>query len=242
MLLVKAPLPELRRRCFRFSVYLQRAIPHVSRKVLALKRFALLACLLSFMVPVASAAQTPVAIEGLQVIAERQYAAETDGNIDTSGDGAFLVSARVYVFDDADAAESTWETLVANETVEQDLPDDDSVNYEKVELDDIGDRAMALSLEAELAEGDVGAFRTVIAQRDAMIVSVNVVAGSPDGGLLADELVQHMIERDPADSESEYDGTGGSTGGVWDVFPATDSDMLQGLKPYADKETRPSNG
>lgn len=193
------------------------------------------------MIPVASAAQTPVAINGLQVIAERQYAAETEETIDTSGDGVFLVSARVYLFDDADSAESTWETLVANESVEQDLPDDGSVNYEKIELDDVGDRAMILSLEAELAEGDVGAFRTVIAQRDAMIVSVNVVAGSPDGSHLADEMVTEMIERDPADTEAKYDGMGGSTGGVWDVFPPADAELLQGLKSYADKETRPAN-
>ena len=154
-----------------------------------MKRFALFACLLALMIPIASAAQTPVAIEGLQVIAERQYASETEGTIDTSGDGAFLVSVRVYVFDSSDHADSTWDTLVANESVERDLPDDDSVNYEKTELDDLGDRAMAINLEAELAEGDTGVFRTIIAQRDAMIVTANVVAGSPDGAQLADEMV-----------------------------------------------------
>ena len=114
------------------------------------------------------------------MIAERQYASETEGTIDTSGDGAFLVSVRVYVFDSSDHADSTWGTLVANESVERDLPDDDSVNYEKTELDDLGDRAMAINLEAELAEGDTGVFRTIIAQRDAMIVTANVVAGSPN--------------------------------------------------------------
>ena len=212
-----------------------------SRKVFALKRFALFACLLALMIPIASAAQTPVAIEGLQVIAERQYASETEGTIDTSGDGAFLVSVRVYVFDSSDHADSTWGTLVANESVERDLPDDDSVNYEKTELDDLGDRAMAINLEAELAQGDTGVFRTIIAQRDAMIVTANVVAGSPDGAKLAEEMVAEMIERDPADSESDYDGMGGSTGGVWEVFPPADSDILEGLTPYADKETRPTN-
>lgn len=206
-----------------------------------MKRFALLACLLTFMIPTAAAAQTPVALEGLQVIAERQYAAETEGNIDTSGEGVFMLSVRVYVFDEADNADSTWDLLVANESVEQDLPDDDSVSYEKTELEDIGDRAMAINLEAEMAEDNTGVFRTVIAQRDAMIVTVNVVAGSPDGARLADDLLAEMIERDPSDSESNYDGMGGSTGGVWDVFPEADTESLQGLIPYADKETRPAN-
>lgn len=211
------------------------------RKVYALKRFALLACLLSLMIPVTAAAQTPVAIDGLQVIAERQYAAETEGTIDTSGEGVFLASVRVYVFDDADSADSTWELLVANESVEQDLPEGDDVNYEKTELEDLGDRGMAINLEAELADGKVGVFRTAMAQRDAMIVTVNVVAGSADGAQLADDLLAEMIERDPSDSESKYDGTGDSTGGVWDVFPPADAESLQGLKPYADKETRPAN-
>lgn len=225
----------------RFSVYCQCAIRHThSRKVPAVKRFALLACLLTLTMPALTAAQTPVAIEGLQVIAERQYASETEDTIDTSNDGVFLVSARVYLFDSADDAESTWETLVANESVERDLPDDDSILYEKTELEDVGDRAMILYIEATMDSGDSGAFRTVIAQRDAMIVTVTVIAGSPEAAEIADTMVAKMIERDPAESEAQYDGLGNSTGGVWDVFLPADAESLQGLTSYADKETRPA--
>ena len=205
------------------------------------KRIALLACLLTFIPANGAAAQTPIAIEGLQVIAERQYASETEQAIDTSGDGVFLVSARVYLFDEADNAESTWDTLVAAESVEKDLPKDDaSFSYEKTELKDVGDRAMILSINAELTEGTTGTFRTVIAQRDEMIVTVTAIAGSAEAAEIADTLVAEMIERDPAQSESTYDGLGASSGGVWDVFLPDDADELQGLQAYADKETRPA--
>lgn len=205
-----------------------------------MKRYALLSCLLMLLSPAFAAAQTPVVIEGLQVIAERQYAVDTQGAIDTSGEGVFLASARVYLFDDVKNADSTWKTLVANESVEKDLPKDDSVVYEKTELDDIGDRAMALHIEATMDNGEQGTFRTVITQRDAMIVTATVIAGSPEGAARADEIATAMIERDPSDTESVYDGLGSSTGGVWDVFLPADADELKGLTAYADKETRPA--
>lgn len=203
------------------------------------KRFSLLACLLTLL-PAAGAAQTPVVIEGLQVIAERQYATETQQAIDTSGDGVFLVSARVYLFDTSDNAESTWKTLVANESVERDLPTDDSILYEKTELKDVGDRAMILHIEANGDIEDSGIFRTVVTQRDEMIVTVTAIAGSAEAATIADAVASAMIERDPADSAGDYDGMGASSGGVWDVFLPADDDALQGLQAYADTETRPS--
>ena len=203
------------------------------------KRFALLVCLLTLL-PATGAAQTPVVIEGLQVIAERQYATETEQAIDTSGDGVFLVSARVYLFDSSDDAESTWETLVANESIERDLPVDDSILYEKIELEDVGDRAMILHIEAQMDTVDSGIFRTVIAQRDEMIVTVTAIAGSAEAAEIADTVATAMIERDPADSDARYDGMGASTGGVWDVFLPAEDDALQGLQAYADTETRPT--
>jgi hypothetical protein len=204
------------------------------------KRYALLSCLLMLLSPAFATAQTPVVIEGLQVIAERQYAVDTQGAIDTSGEGVFLASARVYLFEDAENADSTWKTLVANESVEKDLPDDDSVVYKKTELDDVGDRATALHIEATMDNGEQGTFRTVIAQRDAMIVTATVIAGSSKSAERADEIATAMIERDPSDTEPTYDGLGSSTGGVWDVFLPADADELKGLTAYADKETRPA--
>lgn len=197
--------------------------------------------MLLLLLPQSAHAQTPVVTEGLQVIAERQYAADPTQPIDTSTDGVFLVSARVYLFDSPDHAESTWETLVAAESIEQDLPeDDDSITYEKTELDDVGDRGMVISINAELSEGETGAFRTVIIQRDAMIVTVTAIGSSTEAAQIADDIAIAMIEREAGESEPEYDGLGGSTGGFWEIFLPADAEELGDLHAYADKETRPA--
>jgi len=187
-----------------------------------------------------ASAQTPVAIEGLQVIAERQYAAETGNAIDTEQDGVYLVSARVYQFDSREHADSTWETLVSADVVAADIPEDDeSISYETTELEDIGDRATVLSLSAEMEDNRVGAFRTMVIQEDAIIITVTVIAGSTEAATVADHIAIAMSKRNAGDSESTYDGTGKSTGGVWDIFLPADAEELAGLTAYADKETRP---
>lgn len=197
--------------------------------------------MLLLVLPQVAVAQTPVAIDGLQVIAERQYAADPEGTIDVGSSGVFLASVRVYLFDSPENAESTWETLVAAESIESDLPaDDESINYEKTDVDDIGDRATVLSLSADMPEGETGAFRTMIVQQDSMIVTVTAIAGSGDAAEIADAIASTMIERETGDGESEYDGMGGSTGGVWEIFLPTDADELGDLQAYADKETRPA--
>src|SRR5699024_4104877 len=118
--------------------------------------------------------------------------------------------------------------------------DDDSLSYEKTEIDDIGDRAMVLNLSAEIREDETATFRTMIIQKGAMIVTVNAIAGSGDDAEGADAIAIAMIERQPGDGESEYDGNGGSTGGVWEVFLPADAEELGELQAYADKETRPA--
>lgn len=201
----------------------------------------LLASILILILPQAMHAQTPVAIDGLQVIAERQYSTDPTQPIDTGDDAVFLASARVYLFDSPEHAESTWETLTAAESIEQDLPeDDDSVTFEKTELEDVGDRAMVISLSAELSEGDTGVFRTAIIQRGAMIVTVTAIAGSVESAQIADNIAIAMIDRELGESDAEYDGMGESTGGMWEIFLPADAEELGDLHAYADKETRPA--
>lgn len=196
---------------------------------------------LLLLLPQSAHAQTPAAISGLQVIAERQYADETRGPIDTSSDGVFLASARVYLFDSPEDAESTWDTLAAAESIERDLSEeDDTVSYEKFEVEDLGDRAMVVSLSAEISENETGAFRTMIVQQGEMIVTVTVIAGSMGAAEIADDIAAAMIEREPGDDAAVYDGNGSSSGGVWEVFLPSDADELGDLKSYADKETRPA--
>lgn len=186
-------------------------------------------------------AQTPTAIAGLQVVPEPQYASETESTIDTTTDGVYLVSARVYLFDDEDAASPAWETLVSADSITTDLGDEAEDKLIREELDDLGDRGMAISVSVELAEGEWAEYRSVMTQRGAMIVTVTAITGSADAAMIADDIAGEMIEREPSTAPSVYDGYGASTGGVWDVFLPQDADQLTGLTAYLDKETRPSN-
>lgn len=196
---------------------------------------------LIFLLPQVTTAQTPVALDGLNVIAERQYIAEGADEIDTSSEGVMLVTARVYLLDEPEAAESTWETLVAAQTIEDDLPeDDDSFTYEKIELEDVGDRAVVLNLSAKISESETGVFRTIMIQQGTTIVTVNAIAGSTEAVEIADSIAKAMIQREPGDGDSTYDGMGASTGGVWEVFLPADADELAGLDAMADRETHPA--
>lgn len=207
----------------------------------ALKPSLLLATVFLLLFPQMSSAQTPVALDGLKVIAERQYATDPGSTIDSIESGVYLASVRVYLFDSTEGAESTWETLVAAESVESDIPeDDDSVTYEKIDIEDVGDRAMVLSLSAELPDGETGAFRTMVVQKETTIVTVTIIAASVEDAEIADVIATAMIEREPGDDEADYDGMGGSTGGVWEIFLPADAEELGGLTAYADKEIRPA--
>lgn len=190
--------------------------------------------------PVLAFAQTPAAMTGLQTIAERQYAIELDKPIDTSGDGIFMATARVYQFDSEANANPTYEQLVDAEGVRSQLPaDDDSVKLETTELNDVGDRGTVLHLQADLQEGELGYFRTAIVQQGAMVVTVTVIAGTTEASEAAEGIATAMIDREPGDDAGTYEGNGKSTGGVWDVFLPEDAEELGGLQAYMDKEMRP---
>lgn len=205
-----------------------------------MKRIAPLLALIALIAPSLVAAQTPEVIAGLQVIAERQYAADTTGTLDTTQDAVYLASARVYLFDDEASTKPVWETLVAVEVIEDTLGDAAGDTIVRENLDNIGDQAVAISVSVDLQDNQTAVYRMVVAQRGAMIVTVTVIAGSEQTANLADSVATAMIARDPSTAIAKYDGNGGSTGGVWDVFLAKDAPELTGLTAYLDKETRPA--
>lgn len=195
---------------------------------------------LTLLFSVQVAAQTPAPITGLQVIAERQYAMDPSAPLAADDKGVALATVRAYLFDSENNANATWETLVAADAVQRDLPkNDDSIQYEQVELNDIGDRAMVLNLTTTRDDGSTGIFRTVIVQKNATLISVTVIAGSLDAATTADAIATAMSNRTADLSPAVYDGTGKSHGGVWSMFLPENAKELGGLQVYADKETRP---
>lgn len=190
-------------------------------------------------IPGASWAQTPRVIEGLIVIAERQYAMDPDAPITTEGGGIFLATARVYQFDTEEHANPVYGELVKAEGLTAQLPaNDTSVKLHSAEIAGVGDRATVLNLVT--TDTSLGKFRMVIAQDEAVLVTVTIIAGSDDAVQAAEEIARVMIEREPGTSASTFNAHGASSGGVWDVFPTTDAPELRGLQSFQDKEIRPA--
>lgn len=202
-------------------------------------RLAALLIMIMMLIPSTISAQTPVPMTGLKVIAERQYAASTDQPLETAGDGVLLLTVRVYQFENEEQANPVFETLVEAEGVTSQLPKDGSVTLETTDLKDVGHRGVILNLEAGSQNDRLGYFRTAIVQNESLIVNVTVIAGSPESSEKAEAIAAAMLEREVGSGETVYEGTGKSTGGVWDLFLEPEDSLLEGLTAYQDKEIRP---
>ncbi len=104
----------------------------------------------------------------------------------------------------------------------------------------MGDRAIALGITVELQENQTALYRTVVTQQGNVIVSVTAIAGSEDAAGVADDIAAAMIERKMGYGAETYDGNGGSTGGVWELFLPKDDPTLDGITAYLDSETLPA--
>jgi hypothetical protein len=199
------------------------------------------ALLLSLALTLPAVAQTPAAtpetLPGLQYVAARQYAPDPSQPINAEDEGLYLLSVRIYHFDSEAHADNGWESTVESTTIQDQLPEaSDTVQFEEVDIDDLGDRAWATTLSAETPEGATGFFRLVYVQDGEMLYTLNAIAGSDEATMKADELAAYLVDAEPGDAEPVYSPDGTSTGGTWDLLPASDDDVLGDLIAYSDAE------
>jgi hypothetical protein len=202
-----------------------------------------LAALAALLLVIPAAAQTPDAtpagdeLAGLEYYAGRQYAPDPAAGIDRENPGLFQVSARVYVFDTEENADARWDSTIESTIVESDIPSgSDNVEFEEAEIDDLGDRAWVTTLAATTPEGDTGYFRLLYVQEGTSLYVVSAIAGSDDATAIGDDIAREIVEREPGDGEGTFREDGTSTGGIWDIFPATGDDVLDGIIAFADYE------
>jgi len=189
--------------------------------------------------PVASPAASPESdtLPGLRYVAARQYAPDPSSPIDMEDTGVFIVTVRVYQFDTEAHAGNGWKTTVEDSTIESEIPaDSDKVTYEEADLDGLGDRARVTTLAAETPEGDTGYFRLIYVQDGAYLYTLNAIAGSADATLVVDDIGAFMVDQEPGSGDVAFNQDGTSTGGVWDLLPPSDSDILANLIAFADAE------
>lgn len=193
--------------------------------------------------PAASPQATPETLPGLEYVAARQYAPAPTEEIDIESGAIFILSVRIYVFDSEAHADAGWESTVSSTAIESDVPmESDKVEYEEIEIEGLGDRAWATTLSAETPEGDTGYFRLVYVQDGERLYTLNAIAGSADATLATDDLAAYMVDAEPGDGEGQFSEDGTSTGGVWDLLPDADDEVLGGMEAFADAELDVTSG
>jgi hypothetical protein len=155
--------------------------------------------------------------------------------------GIFLIGGFVLEFDEDGNAEDAFTKFqdLSDEELASDLADDETATIKREELDDLGDQAMAFTITTDEEEFG-GTYRYVIAQ-DGHYLLLAIAAGTTEeDAAVADEFASAMVDNlDDQSGPGEFDEEGGSTGGLWDIFPSDDDEMFEGLVPLGDEVLYP---
>ena len=155
--------------------------------------------------------------------------------------GLFLVGGFILEFEEDGNAEDAFTSFqdLSDEEVAGELDEDGSATIVREDLDDLGDQATAFTVTTEEEEFG-GTYRYVIVQ-DGNYLLMAITAGTTEEDVaVADEFASEMVDNlDGQSGPGEFDEEGGSTGGLWDIFPSGDDEMFEGLVPLGDEVIYP---
>jgi hypothetical protein len=204
-----------------------------------------LALLLAMTVIPAAAEETaesvvddPSQLAGIQAGVTRSWNTTMDMSTPPADGASFVyfAGATVLEFDSEDNAEAAFgalrEYFETNATEEIGIPAED-ITFE--ERDDPGDAAFVF--EGGFAdETSAGYFRFILVHDDEYVYYAGAVTSDEDAASIADDLAAYIDEQDDdASGLGEYNEDGTSTGGLWDLLPAADDDMFEGLAVSGDQ-------
>lgn len=191
-------------------------------------------------------------LAGLEVGLSRSYSldfsafeAVPEGSPDASPEGSPEPAYRdvlnftgfVLEFDSSDNAGSGYEAFLDHgiEPLQTSLGFDNPTVTEG-ELTDLGDQAFAYSIFNE-TESTEGYFRYAFMQQDAYVFVAIIITESEASSLDADALLAHFAEAtdEGHSGPGMHDEAGGSSGGLWEFFPAADHELYEGLIPTGDE-------
>lgn len=185
-------------------------------------------------------AQTPVAtpesevLPGLQEAVSRQYGPGPD-TTNTQQEGLFFLTARIYRFDTAEHAATAYDQMIANAAAQIAPPDQpESIDIHTESIDDLGDQAEVSWLQANPHEDVQGFFRVLHVQDGTLVYLLTAIAGDEESMLITDDLARDMASRKAGRDDASFNPDGTSTGGLWELFPAPNADIIDGLVPFAD--------
>lgn len=212
---------------------------------------ALVFVLLLAMIPGSAGAQedgTPVAspqtpeqavvweeLDGLQQAVMRTWGDVPEGT-PAPGEVPALrfVTGLIVQFDDEDqAAASTGpirDWMVASLQVNL---VDVSVEVQETDVGDLGDSASAVTATGSAGDLPLGITVVIVQDGDRVLAVGGSVMADEDLLGLSEDIVVAMLDREPG-GEEERDNVGRFSGGLWEVFPEADAEVLDGMRRQGD--------
>jgi plasmid stabilization system protein ParE len=195
------------------------------------------------------AAQTPAAspqaspattgLTGLIEGVSRQYTPDPTAIPAEHPDEFSLITAHIFRFGSAEQAASAWQSLRENAAQQMQLPADAGVgklDIKEEERENLGDQAYVVWLSANPEENVTGYFRAVYVQEGDLLYLITAIGGNEEATLRADDLARAIAEREAGSEAVTFNPDGTSTGGLWDKFPGSDDEVVEGLVAFQDEQ------
>ncbi len=154
--------------------------------------------------------------------------------------GLFLIGGVIVEFEEDGNAEDAFTRFedLSDEDLASDMGDDDAT-VDREEVDDLGDQAMAFVITAE-GDDFGGLYRYLVVQDDEYLLIAIAAGTTEDDVATVDDFAEAMVDNlDGQSGLGEVDDLGGSTGGLWEIFPDSDDEMFEGLVPLGDEVIYP---
>ncbi|HEV2128991.1 MAG TPA: hypothetical protein VGR22_10270 [Thermomicrobiales bacterium] len=110
---------------------------------------------------------------------------------------------------------------------------DVDLTAEDAEIADLGDRSMALTATGTTRDMPLTIAAALVQEGDRVLAVGGSVMDEQDLLPLLEGIVDAMLEREPGGEESR-DNVGRFSGGLWDIFPEQDAEVLDGMRRQGD--------
>ena len=186
-----------------------------------------------------SSSSTSATLEGLQEGVTRQYASDPKTVPADNPDEFSIITVHIFRYDTSEHAAAAWQSL-RDSVAQQFQPATDSgydpIDVQEKSLNDLGDQAYVAWLSSSPEEGVTGYYRVLYVQQGDYLYLLTAIGGNEDTTLRSDDLARTLVDRDAGTTSTSFNADGTSSGGIWDIFPAADDDVVKDLTPVQDRE------
>jgi len=225
------------------------------------RRFTRVIALLSFLIatttlpataqtPVASSLPEPGELTGIQQAVVRTWGidfvaiatATPDYQPDILSNDLTILGGFILEFDTSANAADAFDRFkggIAGELRNMDVTGNAPILEE--DLVGVGDQALSATLLTTTDQYEA-AVRYVLVQDGPYVFLTMAIANSEDHAVAANDLASWLANhRKSFTSDTVFDESGHSTGGLWDFFPRNDHELVSGLIPISDEVLYPES-